>query len=316
MSRVKLHSPSLLVKVLREGIEECQHRVEAVVCDSRGRTLMVAGDAERSTFVRSSLKPFQALAVTTTGTLERFDLGDRDLAIICASHAGTPPQARQAFHVLWQAELEPTLLQCPIPPGRSSALEHNCSGKHAGMLAVCRHCGWSPHDYMERQHPIQQLILSQVAECLGMPPAELLTARDDCGVPTYLLQLRQMAHLYAQLASGDRLELERIVRAMTHYPDFIAGEGQFDTELMRIAPNHIVSKGGAEGVQCIGLVGEGMGLAIKVQDGSKRAKHAVAIHLLRQMGWITPTQADALADGFMVPGPVSRMEVLGEIVMV
>lgn len=277
--------------------------------------MSMAGNGEENTFIRSALKPFQALAVTTTGTLERYSLTDRDLAIICSSHQGTIEQARQVFSILWHCHVDPSQLQCPIPPGKQSSLEYNCSGKHAGMLAVCQQRNWPLESYLQPNHPVQTLILSKIAELLGMPPAEFIGARDDCGAPTYLMPLDQMARLYAQLASGDNLDMERIVRAMTHHPNMVAGEGQFDTELMRLTEGELVSKSGAEGIQCIGRVGEGMGLAIKVADGAKRAKHAAAIDLLRQMGWITPDIAETLAETFMSLGNYQRLEVQGELTM-
>lgn len=309
----RTQAAELEVRLLREGLVESQHRVQAVVCDDRGRILSVAGSAETATFVRSALKPFQALAVTTTGTLERYGLNDRDLAIICSSHKGQVEQARQAFNILWRADVDPSALQCPIPPGKKSPLEHNCSGKHAGMLAVCQQRNWTLNSYLQPSHPVQQLILQKMAEILGMPGEEFISARDDCGAPTYFLQLGQMASLYAHLASGNSLDMERIVRAMVYHPSLISGAGEFDTELMRLTEGELVSKAGAEGIQCIGRVGEGMGLAIKVMDGAKRAKHAVAIHLLKQMGWITPSVSENLAEMFMILGDVTRLEVAGDL---
>ena len=316
MTRVKKNqAPKLEVHLLREGIVESVHQVEATVCDHKGRVLLVAGNCETSTFIRSALKPFQALAVITTGTLERYELNDKDLAIICSSHRGTIEQSRQVFNILWHADIEPTALQCPIPVGKRSSLEHNCSGKHAGMLAVCQQRNWPLNTYVRRSNPIQQLILQKIAELLGIPGEEFISARDDCGVPTYSMQLRQMAYLYAQLASGKSLDLERIVRAMTYHPLMVAGDGAFDTELMRLMEGEIVSKSGSEGIQCIGRVGEGMGLAIKVADGSKRAKYAIAIHLLKQMGWISPTVAETLAEKFMKLSEYKRLQSVGELVM-
>ncbi|MBD2493989.1 asparaginase [Nostoc sp. FACHB-280] len=303
----------LEVRLLREGIIESRHVVQAAVCDDRGRVLSVAGNAETATFVRSALKPFQALAVTTTGTLERYDLSDRDLAIIASSHKGTIEQVRQVFNILWRADIDPTALQCPIPEGKRSPLEYNCSGKHAGMLAVCQQRHWPVNNYLDRKHPIQQLILTKIAELLRMPAEEFISAHDDCGAPTYLMQLGQMASLYALLAASSNLDMERIVRAMIHHPSLVAGDGEFDTELMRLAAGEVVSKAGAEGVQCIGRLGEGMGLAIKVMDGAKRAKYAVAIHLLQQMGWISPSAAETLAERFMTFGKYRRLEVVGEL---
>jgi L-asparaginase len=149
-----------------------------------------------------------------------------------------------------------------------------------------------------------------------MPGAELISAHDDCGAPTYSIKLSQMAHLYAQLASGNNLDLERIVRAMTYYPKMIAGEGAFDTELMRLTKGELVSKSGAEGIQCVGRVGQGMGLAIKVIDGSKRAKYATALHVLRSMGWIVPSMAETLAEKFVSLSNYKRLEVIGELSMI
>lgn len=311
----RTQAAELEVRLLREGIIESKHQVQAVVCDDRGRVLSVAGNAETATFVRSALKPFQALAVTTTGTLERYNLTDRDLAIICSSHKATVEQARQVFNILWRADVDPSALQCPIPEGKRSPLQHNCSGKHAGMLAICQQRHWPLNTYLQRNHPVQQLILGKVAELLRMPAEEFIRAHDDCGAPTYLMQLGQMASLYAQLASGSSLDMERIVRAMTHHPLMVAGDGEFDTQLMRSTQGELVSKAGAEGVQCIGRIGEGMGLAIKVMDGAKRAKYAVAIHLLRQMGWISPSVAEVLSESFMVLGKFKRLEVIGELSM-
>ena len=311
----RTQAAELEVRLLREGIIESKHQVQAVVCDDRGRVLSVAGNAETATFVRSALKPFQAMGVTTTGTLERYKLTDRDLAVICSSHKGTVEQVRQVFNVLWRADIEPSALQCPTPEGRHSPLQNNCSGKHAGMLAICQQRRWPLNTYLQGNHPVQQLIFGKVAELLRMPSEEFIRAHDDCGAPTYLMQLGQMASLYAQLASGSNLDMERIVRAMTHHPLMVAGNGEFDTELMRLTQGELVSKAGAEGVQCIGRIGEGMGLAIKAMDGAKRAKYAVAIHLLKQMGWISPSVSEILSDTFMVLDNFKRLEVVGELSM-
>ncbi|MDG2989940.1 asparaginase [Candidatus Synechococcus calcipolaris G9] len=309
----RTQAADLEVRLLREGIIESIHHVHAVVCDDRGRILSLAGNAETAAFIRSSLKPFQALAVTSSGTLERFNLNDRDLAVICSSHRGAIDQVRQVFNILWHADVDPTALQCPIPKGGQGPLEHNCSGKHAGMLAVCQQRNWPLGTYLQRNHPVQALILGKVAELLRMPAAEFIYAHDDCGAPTYFMQLVQMATLYGQLASGNDWAMERVVRAMTHHPLLVSGEGEFDTEVMRLTEGEIISKTGAEGVQCIGRVGEGLGLAIKVSDGSKRAKYAVGIHLLKQLGWITPAIAEALDETFFNPNRFTRLDVIGEL---
>lgn len=306
-------SAELEVRLLREGILESVHSAQAVICDDRGRILLMAGSADTSAFGRSALKPFQALAVTTTGTLERYNLTDRDLAIVCSSHKGKIEQVRQVFNILWRADIDPTTLQCPIPEGKRSPLEYNCSGKHAGMLAVCQQRGFPSSSYLQQHHPVQQIILNKLAELLKIPAVEFITAKDDCGAPTYFMQLRQMAWLYAQLASGNSLDMERILRAMTHHPTMVAGEGEFDTELMQLTEGELVSKSGAEGVQCIGRVGEGMGLAIKVTDGAKRAKYAIAIHVLKQMGWITPSISEMLSETYLTIGRYKRLDVVGDL---
>ena len=314
MTRAKRSQfPKIEVHLLREGILESTHQVEAVVCDAKGRVLSVAGSSETASFMRSALKPFQALAVTCTGVLECYDLNDQDLAIICSSHQGTIEQARRVFNILWRTDVDPSALQCPIPPGKESALQHNCSGKHAGMLAACQHRNWALDTYLHRSNPVQKLILNKVAELLAMPAEEFIGARDDCGVPTYSMQLGQMACLYAKLASGNNIDLERIVRAMTHYPNLVAGEGAFDSELMSLTEGILVSKSGAEGIQCVGNIGQGMGLAIKVLDGAKRAKYASAVQILKQMGWISPTVAETLADKFLKINDYKRLEVIGEL---
>jgi L-asparaginase len=309
------HTKELEIQLLREGVAESHHIAHVAVCDDRGRTLSVAGNGELGTFIRSALKPFQALAVTASGALERYALDDRDLAIMCGSHQGSIEQARQAFHILWQADLDPTALRCPIPAGKKSPLEHNCSGKHAGMLAVCQQRSWPLESYLDRNHPVQKLILARISELLGMPADEFICAHDDCGAPTYLMQLSQMATLFAMLSSGNSLEMERIVRAMTHHPDMIGGPNTFDTNLIEITNGALVSKAGAEGIQCIGRVGDGLGLAIKVIDGSKRAKYATAIFTLRQLGWISPTAADTLAETYMEIGDFKRLDVIGDLPM-
>jgi len=316
MSKKRTQTPELEVHLLREGIVESIHRVHALVCDDRGRILSFAGHCETASFIRSALKPFQALPTIKSGALEHFQLTDKDLAIICSSHQGTVPQARQAFNILWRADIDPNALQCPIPAGKSSSLQNTCSGKHAGMLAVCQQYGWPLNSYLRHHSAIQELILNTVGEILQMPGAEFIGVQDDCGVPTYYMQLSQMATLFAHLSSGADLYLERVSRAMTHYPELVAGEGAFDTELMKASNGNIVAKSGAEGVQCMGRIGEGMGLAIKSLDGSKRAKYAVAIHLLMQMGWISPAVSDNLAEKFLTLDEHKRLEVVGELTLV
>ncbi|MEB3353935.1 MAG: asparaginase [Cyanobacteriota bacterium] len=305
--------PPLEVRLLRNGITESVHRVHAVVCDARGRVLMRAGDPQQLSFIRSAQKPFQATVFVASGSADQGECGERGLAIACASHAGTALHAREAFRLLWAAELEAEQLQCPVPMGRTSPLEHNCSGKHAAFLATCRRLGWSTESYLQVDHPLQREVMKRTGELLGLPAAELVTARDDCGAPTLQLQLAQMALLYAHLGAGEQPDLERLSRAMLSHPDLVAGEGRFDTELMRRGHGQVVSKGGAEGIQCLSRVGEGLGVAIKVEDGSSRAKHAVVLHLLEQLDWLTPLTLEELRQGFLQPAPHLELQVRGEL---
>jgi L-asparaginase len=305
--------PPLEVRLLRNGIPESRHRVHAVVCDRRGRVLMRAGDPQQLSFIRSAQKPFQASVFVSSGAADQGQSGERGLAIACASHAGTAAHAREAFRLLWAAEIEPEQLQCPVPAGRTSALEHNCSGKHAAFLASCRRLGWSTESYLQPEHPLQQQVLQRTAELLGLPAAELVVARDDCGAPTVQLQLAQIALLYAHLGAGEQPVLERLSRAMLAHPELVAGEGRFDTELMRLGHGQVLSKGGAEGIQCLSRVGEGLGVAIKVEDGASRAKHAVALHLLEQLDWLTPMTLEELRQRFLRPAPHLQLEVKGEL---
>ncbi|MFM8258728.1 MAG: asparaginase [Vulcanococcus sp.] len=312
-SATRSGAPPLEVRLSRGGITESVHRAHAVVCDQRGRVLMRAGDPQQLSFIRSALKPFQAQVFVSSGAADHGGHDDRALAIACASHAGAAPQAREAFKILWKAELEAEQLQCPTPAGRQSPLEHNCSGKHAAFLATCRRLHWPLESYLQIEHPLQQQVLKRVGELLGMPGAELVSARDDCGAPTLQLQLAQMALLFAHLGAGEQPDLERLSRAMLAHPDLVAGEGRFDTAVMRGGHGQVLSKGGAEGIQCLSRVGEGLGLAIKVEDGASRAKHAVALQLMRQLEWLTPLTLEELGQQFLHPGPAVQLHVVGEL---
>ena len=304
---------SLKVLVKRGSSVESIHRAHASICDTKGRILMKAGSCEYETFIRSALKPFQALPFVTSGTSEKYNLDNRTLALACGSHCGNADQARTAFKLLWNADIDIKNLKCPIPESKESKLQHNCSGKHSAFLATCKKMNWDLDNYLMGHHPLQKEIFRRVSEILKIPPEELIAERDDCGAPTLLLRLSQMAILYANLSKSDQPEFERITRAMTNHPDLIAGAGYFDSEIIKRGHNQIISKGGSEGIQCIGLLGEGIGLSIKVEDGSKRAKHAVAIHLLRQLQWITPSAIEELDEIILQKKPGIYIEVEGEL---
>ena len=303
----------LEVVLSRGCIQESLHRVHAVVCDGRGRVLMSAGQSGYETFIRSALKPFQALPFLSSGAAAAMEVGDRGIAISCASHSGSLAHAREAFKLLWNAELDADHLQCPVPSGGDSPLQHNCSGKHAAFLATSRKMAWPLDTYLQSDHPLQVEVNRRVAELLGLPADELVAARDDCGAPTLRLQLAQMALLYAHLGASRHAELEQISRAMLAHPDLVAGDGRFDTELMRLSHGQVLSKGGAEGIQCLSRVGKDLGVAIKVEDGSRRAKQAVALHLLRQLEWLTPLGLQDLEEQVLIVNPGVNLEVNGAL---
>ena len=301
------------VLVKRGSSVESIHRAHASICDTKGRTLMKAGSSDYETFIRSALKPFQALPFLTSGASEKYKFDNKTLALACGSHCGSAEHARTAFKLLWNADIDIKELKCPIPQNKESNLQHNCSGKHSAFLATCKKMNWDLKNYLMGHHPLQKEIFRRVSELLKIPAEELIAERDDCGAPTLLLRLSQMAILYAHLSRSDQPEFEKITRAMTHHPELVAGKGYFDTELIRRGHDQIISKGGSEGIQCIGLLGEGIGLSIKVEDGSKRAKHAVAIHLLRQLEWITPSALEELDEIILQKKPGIYLEVIGEL---
>ncbi len=310
---LKNNLSSMKVLVKRGSSVESIHRAHASICDTKGRVLMKAGSCDYETFIRSALKPFQALPFITSGATEKYNLDNKALALACGSHRGNANQARTAFKLLWNADIDIKELKCPIPENRASKLQHNCSGKHSAFLATCKKMNWDLESYLMGHHPLQKEIFRRVSELLKIPVEELIAERDDCGAPTLLLRLSQMAILYAHLSRSDQPEFEKITRAMTNHPELIAGEGCFDSELIKRGHNQIISKGGSEGIQCIGLLGEGIGLSIKVEDGSKRAKHAAAIHLLRQLEWITPSALEELDEIILQKKPGIYLEVEGQL---
>jgi L-asparaginase len=254
----------IAVTVRRGGLSEAVHRVHAVAVED-GRVVESAGDTELVTFYRSSSKPLQALPLAR----EREDVADVELAIACASHRAEPPQLEAARSLLERAPATEVDLELGPQEGRGpSLLSHNCSGKHAGFLAVCRARGWPIKGYRLPEHPLQQLLLREVAAAADLREDEVTVAVDGCGVPTFGLSLERMAYTFSRLA---RLEGgERIVAAMTAYPGLIGYErGATDTDLMRLQPGW-VAKGGAEGLICV-ATSEGTGIALKVEDGNMRA---------------------------------------------
>src|SRR4029453_16847107 len=197
---------------------------------------------------------------------EREDVTEVELAIACASHRAEPPQLEAARSLLEKAPATEADLELGPQDGRGpSLLSHNCSGKHAGFLAVCRARGWQTKGYRLASHPLQRLLLAEVAAAAKVPESEVLSAVDGCGVPTFALTLERMAYTFSRLAEWDGGD--RVVAAMTAHPELIGYErGALDTDLMRLRPGWI-AKGGAEGLICAATP-EGAGIAVKVEDGN------------------------------------------------
>ena len=253
------------VAVTRGGLVESRHVVHAVVVRD-GEVTEAWGDPGVVSFVRSAAKPLQALPLVP------FELPDDELAIACASHEALPEQLVAVRALLARAGAATEDLECGAEHG--SKLRHNCSGKHAGFLFLAHRRGWSSEGYRLPEHPVQQNVRELVAAAVGKDPADLDTAVDGCGVPTFALSLVEMARVFGALVRGEPAGADAVVRAMTAHPQLIGGPGAVDTLVMRALPGS-VAKRGAEGVLCVGLA-DGAGIALKVDDGANRAAYAAA----------------------------------------
>jgi L-asparaginase II len=283
----------IVVEVTRGDVVEARHLVHAVAV-SDGEIVGQAGDPRLVTYFRSSAKPIQALPVVRA----RPDLDDAEIAIACASHLARPEQLEPVRSLLAKAEATEDDLECGPEPTK---LEHNCSGKHAGLILLCRTCGWPLEGYRLPEHPCQQALLAEVAAAAEVEPESMPTAADGCGIVTFALPLERMAHAFSRLA---RLEGgERVIAAMQAYPDFIRGPLGADSVLMRTLPGW-VAKGGAEGLLCAAGP-DGLGVALKVEDGATRAVRTALAAFLATLGIDVPELGD-------VPVRNSRGEVVGE----
>jgi L-asparaginase II len=278
---------------------ESEHRVAWCVVGPDGA---VAGpDPDLPVFARSAVKPLQALSSVRAGVLERFELGERHLALACASHGGSARHVGVVGEVLAAAGLREDALACgpelPLDPRaaagtRPSRIRHNCSGKHAFGLARCLAEGWPLDGYFRTGHPLQGAMRDSVAEACGVAgPSE--EATDGCGMRTFAVPLAALAGAFARLASGGLGPAgDRCATAMRAHPELVAYDGGIDTELMR-AEDGLVAKIGAEGVLAVGLA-DGRGLALKVRDGSLRAVPPAAVALVRAELGLAVTVPEAL----------------------
>ena len=290
-----------LAAVRRGAILESFHRGRLVVCDPQGDVREAVGDPAAYFYPRSAAKPFQALPLVLSGAADDFGLTDKELAVACASHNAEVPHLAAVRSILKKAGLAESDLQSGAHPpmygpeavelARSGEeprpIHGNCSGKHAGMLAVCVHEGYETATYRDPGHPLQRNILGLMAEVCGLGEDEVLVAGDDCGVPAFSVPLRSFATGLARIATGEEVSGEisvaarRIRDAMRGHPFMVAGTGRFDTRIME--RTDLLVKGGAEAVLAVGSP-EGWGLALKVSDGSQRAVPPAALAVLGGMG--------------------------------
>lgn len=282
------------VVVTRGGVVEATHRVHAVAVRD-GAVVAAAGDAHMLTFLRSSAKPFQALPLVRA----RPDLDDGEIAIACASHLARPEQLEAVRRLLAAAPAAEDELETGPEP---SPIEHNCSGKHAGFLALCRVRGWDSAGYRLPGHPLQQAMLAEVAAAAEVEGGSLPTATDGCGVVTFALPLDRCAHMFARLPALDGGQ--RVVGAMRGHPELLRGPVAADAALIG-AIDGWVAKGGAEGLFCA-CSPDGLGVALKVEDGAFRAVRPALAAFLRTLGVETGELGIVTVDN-------SHGEVVGEV---
>jgi L-asparaginase II len=282
----------ILVEVVRGDVVEARHRVHAVAV-LEGEIVQSAGDPGLVAFFRSSAKPIQALPLVRA----RPDLADEEIAIASASHSHRPDQLEPVRRLLAKAGATEADLEC----GGAAPLEHTCSGKHAAMLLLCRERGWPMEGYRLESHPCQQEMLEQVAAAANVDSDGVSTAVDGCGVPTYGLTLERMACTFARFDATDAGR--RVADAMRRNPELVSGEVRVDTDLMRLGDGW-VAKYGAEGLLC--GVRDGLGVALKVDDGASRALRPALVAFLARLGIESGALADASVEN-------SRGEVVGEL---
>jgi L-asparaginase II len=282
--------------VRRGGLTEAVHAVHAVAVQD-GAVIAEAGDSQLLALMRSSSKPLQAIPVARV----RADLDDRDLAIASASHLADEAQLAAVRALLAKGPASEDELECGPEGEPPSRLKHNCSGKHAGMLALCRARGWRSEGYRLEGHRVQREMLAIHAEASEVADDEIRTAIDGCGVLTFGLPLERMANAFARLP--DLEGGDRVAAGMRAQPDLIRGPTASDTRLMKALPGWI-AKGGAEGLLC--AAGGGIGVALKAEDGNGRALGPAGAAFFRQLDL-------DLGDLTVVPLENSRGELVGEI---
>ncbi|HEX5965741.1 MAG TPA: asparaginase [Pyrinomonadaceae bacterium] len=342
MSQQQIPLAEPLVEVRRGGITESRHRGHVAAVEPDGNVAASLGAPHAITFLRSSAKPLQALPLLVTGAADRFGFTDEEVALACASHNGEPIHTRIVASMLKKIGLGIDALRCGVhePYGleaaavlrarnqQPNALHNNCSGKHAGMLAVALHTGAPIENYESAENPVQIAIGKVVSQFTDVPVEDFAVGVDGCAAPIFGVSVRAMALAYARLVSppssfdqATRAACERVVRVMTAHPELIGGTSQrLDTEIMRATRGRVVSKVGAEGVYTAGILPcekwpNGLGLALKIEDGDdKRARPTVVVESLRQLGVLYDESLEAVSGYAFFPVENRRGDVAGEIV--
>ncbi len=313
-----------MIEFTRGTVVESLHHGALAVCDAQGRLIAHYGDPQAVTYLRSSAKPFQALSLLESGAAARYGYTTREIALACASHQGADLHADAVVilqNKIGVAESDLLCGQHPVAGGHQPRPNrHNCSGKHTGMLAQAAHLDLPFADYVNPQHPLQQTILKNFAEMCDLETTEVVVGVDGCSAPNFAVPLAAAATAFARLADPTGLPaprataLKTIFAAMNAYPEMVAGPGELDTEIMRLKPGLLISKGGAEGYHAfalapgaLGPASPALGLAMKAADGNSRATNALALETLRQLGALTESDLAALADfGFGARRPVKN----------
>lgn len=303
-----------MVQVWRGNIVESLHHGDVAIVDVSGNLLWSLGNPKRVTYARSSAKPWQAIPLVESGAADAFQMSIDELALSCASHNGETTHVDLARSFLNRIGVPESALQCGAhPPYHAAsyeaelklgheitALHNNCSGKHSAMLALAKYLKADLDTYLQRDHPIQVHILAAVSEMTEMPKEKIEIGIDGCGVPVFGMPIENMALGFAKLAHPDdlpeprRQTLMRLRDAMMAKPHYVAGTGRFCTDLMTAAKGTIVGKAGAEGVYCAGLVEQGLGICVKVDDGNGRGAYPAVVEALAQTGLVPQAVIDAL----------------------
>ena len=325
-----MQSFNLDIIVTRGGFTESHHAVHAALARADGTLVGAARDAALVTFWRSCAKPFQVMPLVESGGFDQVGWGDDELTIGCASHGGEPEHVALVERMLRGIGLEEGDLACgPAEPlsargarvvreagTRPSRLHNNCSGKHTAMLAAAQVLGVATEGYQQQDHAVQRACTDAVSTWTGVPVASLIQAVDGCGVVCYGLPLQQMARSYARFAHAARAGDEvpsRILHAVRTRPMLLGGTDRFDTILLEETQGRVFAKVGAEGVHTVALLDDGVGFAIKVEDGTPRAQYAAVLRFLQLLGALPDPAPARLAEFLAHPVRNTRGEVVGEV---